>query len=108
MGTPMMVRVITAGMLVYALIIGGLFVGYVRVQSCLADYSDQAANRTSEIAAATTRSSQAQIEGLDALIGAGDADDVRTAIVKWRDTLVEYEQLRAQNPPPPSPAETCS
>lgn len=46
MGSPRAVRVIFALMLVYALVIGGLMLGYARVQQCLARYSDANARST--------------------------------------------------------------
>jgi hypothetical protein len=43
LGTPKAVRVISVGMLVYLLIIGGLTYGYARVSGCLASYADRSA-----------------------------------------------------------------
>ncbi|WBB94168.1 hypothetical protein [Verrucosispora sp. WMMC514] len=46
LGTPGSVRAITAGMLVYALLIGALVFGYARVSNCLASYADASARST--------------------------------------------------------------
>ncbi len=43
LGSPRTVRMIFIAMIVYFLIIGGLVLGYARVQTCLADYSDEQA-----------------------------------------------------------------
>lgn len=43
LGTPKAVRVISIGMLIYLLIIGGLTYGYAKVSGCLAKYADQSA-----------------------------------------------------------------
>ncbi|WP_431935835.1 hypothetical protein [Micromonospora sp. RP3T] len=104
MGTPTMVRVITAGMLVYALVIGGLFVGYTRLQGCVADYSDRQAKRTVEVAGATSRSARAQIDVARAM---RQGDDVRASAAELERALIEQEQLRAANPPPRPPSERC-
>lgn len=40
LGSPRAVRFVYAIVLIYALIIGGLMLGYTSVQSCLSDYSD--------------------------------------------------------------------
>lgn len=52
LGTPNAVRVVTVLMLVYALVIGALVFGYAKVQSCVTDYSNQAATSTKARAAA--------------------------------------------------------
>jgi hypothetical protein len=46
LGTPKAVRIISVGMLVYLLILGGLTYGYARVSGCLATYADQSAVST--------------------------------------------------------------
>lgn len=46
LGTPSAVRVVVVLVLVYAVVIGALFVGYVKVQSCVTKYSDEAARST--------------------------------------------------------------
>ncbi len=46
LGGPRAVRIIFILMLLYALVIGGLMLGYANVQSCLADYNDEAAIST--------------------------------------------------------------
>ena len=46
LGSPRAVRIVFALMLVYALVIGGLMLGYASVQSCLAEYTDEAALST--------------------------------------------------------------
>lgn len=43
LGTPKAVRIISVGMIVYLLIIGGLTYGYARVSGCLASYADKSA-----------------------------------------------------------------
>lgn len=43
LGTPGSVRAITAGMVVYALLIGALVFGYARVSGCLAEYAEASA-----------------------------------------------------------------
>ncbi|MEV5211315.1 hypothetical protein AB0K35_27965 [Micromonospora sp. NPDC053740] len=52
LGTPGSVRVITAGMVVYALLIGALVFGYARVSGCLAQYADASARSTAARATA--------------------------------------------------------
>ncbi|WP_431881583.1 hypothetical protein [Micromonospora chalcea] len=107
LGTPNMVRVISAGMIVYALILGALVVGYTRVQACVTQYSDASARRTAEIATATDRSAAAQIQLADALGGADDITSVKAAANQWAETIREQERLRASNPPPRPPSERC-
>ncbi|MFI5833224.1 hypothetical protein ACIA5A_06055 [Micromonospora sp. NPDC051300] len=107
LGTPTMVRVITAGMLVYAMILGALIIGYTKVQTCVTEYSDQSARRTSEIAQATNRSAAAQIAVADALSRAEDVAQVRAAAAAWAQAVRDQEQLRASLPPPPPPSERC-
>lgn len=46
LGSPKAVRVIFALMVCYALIIGGLMLGYANVQNCLTDYTDENARAT--------------------------------------------------------------
>ena len=46
LGTPKAVRVISVGMLVYLLVIGGLTYGYARVSTCIASYADASARST--------------------------------------------------------------
>ncbi|PZG17814.1 hypothetical protein C1I95_14790 [Micromonospora craterilacus] len=54
LGTPGSVRAITAGMVVYALLIGALVFGYARVSSCLAGYADASAVSTAARAKAAS------------------------------------------------------
>lgn len=54
LGTPGSVRAITAGMVVYALLIGALVFGYARVSGCLAQYADASARSTAARAQAAT------------------------------------------------------
>lgn len=65
-GSPKAVRFIFAGMLVYALVIGGLMLGYADVQHCLANYTDAAARsaQTRAAAAAQDRALNARIEAV--------------------------------------------
>lgn len=46
LGTQKAVRIVTLMMIIYAIIIGGLVVGYANVSNCLAAYSDEAAGST--------------------------------------------------------------
>lgn len=66
-GSPKAVRFIFAGMLVYALVIGGLMLGYANVQSCLANYSDDAAksSQTRLVAAAQDRTLNNRVEAVN-------------------------------------------
>src|SRR6185436_18786647 len=48
LGTAASVRLITLGMVVYALAIGGLVAGYARVSACLSTYSNASARSTGE------------------------------------------------------------
>lgn len=54
LGTAKVVRAIFIGMIIYFLIIGGLVVGYSRVQQCLSDYSDLQAESSAARAQAAT------------------------------------------------------
>jgi hypothetical protein len=47
LGTPKAVRIISVGMLLYLIVIGGLTYGYAKVSGCLAAYADQSAVSTS-------------------------------------------------------------
>lgn len=107
LGTPMMVRVITALMLVYAVMLGALSVGQSRLQGCVAAYSDQQAKRTVEVAAATDRSARAQIAHARAQKQARTVAEVHASAAELERALVAQEQLRANNPPPPPPSERC-
>lgn len=46
LGTPVAVRAVVLLVLIYAVVIGALFVGYVKVQSCVTKYSNEAAVST--------------------------------------------------------------
>ena len=44
LGTPKAVQIISIGMVIYLLMLGGLTYGYAKVSSCLARYADESAN----------------------------------------------------------------
>lgn len=54
LGGPKAVRIVYVIMLFYALVLGGLMLGYADVQQCLSDYSDQNALSTKARAEAAT------------------------------------------------------
>lgn len=66
-GSPKAVRFIFAGMVIYALVIGGLMLGYANVQSCLAKYSDASADssRIRAEAAAQDRTLNNRVEAVN-------------------------------------------
>lgn len=106
LGTPGSVRAITAGMLVYALILGGLIVGYSRVTACLTDLGDVDAVATTKRAQAAAEDREAAIE-LGRQLADGEQADVRRAARTWIDTQARNDKVRAQYPPPAPPSAVC-
>jgi hypothetical protein len=107
LGTPGSVRLITLGMVVYALAIAGLVAGYARVSACIATYSNAAARSTNERAIAAAEDRIAQRELAQALAGAQSLDDVRGAAARLVTAIDTNDLKRAQNPPPLPPDEAC-
>jgi hypothetical protein len=107
LGTAASVRLITLGMLVYAIIIGGLVAGYAQVSNCVAIYSNAAARSTSERADAAAQDRAAQRGLAVALAEAETVEDVRAAAERVVSTIDENDQRRALSPPPPPPDERC-
>lgn len=70
LGTPKAVRIISVGMLIYLLIIGGLTYGYAEVSSCLARYADLSA--TSQAARADAAAQDRQLNDAEGLLSDGD------------------------------------
>lgn len=115
-GSPRAVRFIFAGMLVYALVIGGLMLGYAQVQSCLANYSEDAAasTRVRAEAAAQDRTLNNRTEAvnlsdrqriiinqratkslIDDLIDDGQSDDA--AFINYNKVNVESLRIFSEN-----------
>ncbi len=107
LGTAASVRLITVGMLVYALVIASLVAGYARVSACVATYSNAAARSTSERAIAAAEDRAAQRKLAAALAGAQSLDDVRGAAGQLVTAIDTNDLRRAQNPPPPGPEDRC-
>lgn len=93
-GSPRAVRFIFLGMLIYALVIGGLMLGYTNVQSCLADYSDDAA-RSSQ----TRTAAAAQDRNLNNRIEAVNTSDRQRIIVNQRAMRTLVEVILRGEPP---------
>lgn len=91
LGGPKAVRIIYVIVLFYALVIGGLMLGYADVQKCLQDYSDQnaAALRVRTEASADDRILSQRIENVD------KADRVR--IIANQAALADLVQSAADN-----------
>ncbi|MBF9135337.1 hypothetical protein I0C86_41540 [Plantactinospora sp. S1510] len=135
LGTPTTVRIITAGMLVYAIMIGALVFGYARVSSCLASYADASAKSTAARAdaaaedralaeldrQAAVRNEDALDETLQAMARGGSQAEVQksfdrlllvraeTARIRTEanTTRADIEERRRLNPVPPPPSESC-
>lgn len=107
LGTPASVRAISAGMVVYALILAGLVAGYARVSACLTTYNNRAAVATIERTEAAARDRAAQRAMAEALSQTDDLADVRAAAGELVRTIDEGDQARAKNPPPPPPGDYC-
>ena len=107
LGTAASVRLITLGMLVYAIILGGLVAGYARVSNCVATYSNAAARSTTERTEAAGQDRQALRALASALAVGGQDADVQTAAAGVVTTMDENDKRRALSPPPPPPDERC-
>lgn len=99
-GSPRAVRFIFAGMLIYALVIGGLMLGYANVQQCLANYSDDSA-----VAARTRADAAAQDRVLNARENAVDASD-RTRLRADNAAILIYISAVTQSSGNPSDVST--
>lgn len=135
-GTPAAVRVISVGMLLYAVLIGALFGGYVKVQSCQASYADKSATATAARAdiaredreldekdrQARDRAEVALDNALAALVAVPNNQqktglafanlvavrkEVAAVRVETNRQRAENELERQQSPPPPPPSQTC-
>lgn len=93
LGTPSTVRVVTFLMLVYAVVIGALVFGYARVQSCLADYSNDAAVSTS--ARARAAADDRRLNDAEAAIADSDRVRYRANSKALSDLLVTLAQPAA-------------
>lgn len=107
LGTAASVRVITLGMVIYALVLAGLVAGYARVSACVATYSNAAARSTSERADAAAQDRQAQRSLASSIATARSIDDMRAAAAEVVSTIDENDKRRALSPPPPPPDERC-
>jgi hypothetical protein len=87
-GSPKAVRFIFAGMVIYALVIGGLMLGYANVQSCLARYSDESAK-----ASQVRLSAAAQDRTLNNRTEAVNTSDRQRIIANQRATQTLIESL---------------
>lgn len=90
LGTPASVRAITAGMVVYALLIGALMFGYARVSSCLAEYAEASAR--SQAARSAASDQDRQVEEADRAIQERD----RAAAARADDALDKVLQASAR------------
>jgi multidrug efflux pump subunit AcrB len=89
LGGPKAVRTIYVIMLFYALVLGGLMLGYADVQKCLADYSDQNALATKARADAGTDDRL-----LNQRVAAVDQSD-RIRIIENQQALAELAKAAA-------------
>ncbi|MET0698597.1 MAG: hypothetical protein ABWY93_02935 [Mycobacterium sp.] len=98
LGTPKAIRIIFALMILYALVIGGLVVGYSKVQACLADYTNQSAQST-----AVRTQAAAEDRALNAREAAVDQSD-RVRIRASNDATLVFIQNVAETRGQPTPA----
>lgn len=90
LGSPNAVRAVFAGMIVYALIIGGLILGYANVQECLQDYADANARAFQNRAQASAQDRALQLR-TDALA----LSDRQRLIANARATVILVEAINS-------------
>lgn len=98
LGTPASVRAITAGMVVYALLIGALVFGYARVSSCLAQYAEASAQ--SQAARSVAADEDRAVDEADRAIQERD----RAAAARADDALDKVLQASARQDRPATQA----
>lgn len=94
LGGPESVRVITVGMVAYALVIGALVVGYARVSGCLARYAEASASSTA--ARAQAASEDRAVDEADRRLNEAD----RAAAFRADDALDRVLQAMARGDQP--------